>query len=52
MIAAMIALARVTEERLRSAPLVRRVVRDGAAFLARRSRIARALVRIRSRRII
>ena len=49
---AIIAAARIVEERLRTSKTVRRAARKTAALLARRSKEARDFVRIRLMRLI
>lgn len=49
---ALVAAARVVEERLRTAPLLRRALRDALAFAARRSREAKDYVRVRVRPVV
>ena len=49
---AAVAAARVVEARLRDAAVVRRAARAAAALLARRSKEARAFVRLRLMRLV
>lgn len=49
---AVVAAARLVEERLRTAPALRRRLRDALAFAARRSREAKDFVRVRVRPVV
>lgn len=49
---AVVAVARLVEERLRTAPRLRQAMRDLLAFSARRSREAKDYVRVRVRPVV